>query len=462
MLSLSRTISLSQVFDYEAYEHDTRDDTTNDEEKSSVLESQDLDEAALWDLDVGPLHDVRNLVIHDGVAPGPSGIEQPPSPLRGLFYDDEENIPQAGVRRESTQEVLNAALPTAGPSRTASQSCTWRALERMDSSFGSEFDASDAEVYGGSEREEDSILSEDEDEEGGPEPVEEEHAKDVVFVIHDDDDNDHDHDHEGSGGTEDGLSGAEAFEEEGPEDDAESQGDDSSDEGVAGDEATKDAPQDVPPPSSPVTGPSSGLSSGLRRSTRVRNRPAAFAPPPQCAPKHKGKGKAVAREARCPAPSKRTSTKRARSPSPSPSNCSDDSADAPSSSSSRPSKRPRPSAEETQKRVVIPAGAPTDVPCAVAGCKKMCSLKNVAGLSRHFGKHYSSAERGSTVLVRCRWGVGCKKRTTYTEVVRHVKSDHLRLRWRCERCEKKLVRADLIRRHQRTSLCKKKWNARRK
>ncbi|PIL27338.1 hypothetical protein GSI_10485 [Ganoderma sinense ZZ0214-1] len=199
---------------------------------------------------------------------GSRGAEQPASPLRALFYDDEESVPPAGIRRESTLEVLDrASLPTAGPSRTASQTRTWWALQRMDSSFGSEFGGSDAVVYGCSERDEGSILSEDEDEEGGPEAVEEEHAEDCVFALH--------HDDDGSDSTEDGLLGAEAFEEEGPEDDAESQGDNSSDEGVAEDEATEDAPQDVPPPSSPVVGPSSGL----RCSTRVRNRPAPFAPP---------------------------------------------------------------------------------------------------------------------------------------------------------------------------------------
>ena len=91
---------------------------------------EDADAAAFWDLDqpldVSPLHDVQNLVTHDEVAPAPNSAERPASALHDLFHQ-QENVPSALIRRESTHLVLDVSPPTVGPSRTSSQSPTWRA-----------------------------------------------------------------------------------------------------------------------------------------------------------------------------------------------------------------------------------------------------------------------------------------------------------------------------------------------
>ncbi|KAM5530105.1 hypothetical protein V8D89_016228 [Ganoderma adspersum] len=433
------SLTFSEVFDYKAYAEDGTSPGLAQAEKAATMESSD---PTAPPTDMAPAHfpstfiDILNLPVQLQT-PMLDPIRRPPVSRSSAMLSEPDIVPSLPpFRRADSRCFVDLSSAVAGPSRTPFDRLLFE-HECMTSDFGSEFGGSDAVFYGGSESRRSSMCCDSDVEEGPLDWDDEEMACDEDTAM-----SDCGYDSV----SESDASGSQSEDEELVSDGEAEVEEDGHDGTVSCGEATEATPLDIPPPAFP----GDHLPS-LRRSTRARKPPALFAPTSAPAPK-KGKGKAVARKALSPAPPKRTSTKRARSPSPSPSSSDlTDDPDAPSGSASPVRKRARRtkrSGSATQALLIIPEGAPTEVPCAVGRCGEQCSLHNLDGLVDHFGKHYTKKQRKGGVLVRCRWGAGCTVRNKFSQVVRHLKKDHFGLSWECPDCRRPLSRADAVTRHQ--------------
>ncbi|KAI1781622.1 hypothetical protein LXA43DRAFT_667256 [Ganoderma leucocontextum] len=122
----------------------------------------------------------------------------------------------------------------------------------------------------------------------------------------------------------------------------------------------------------------------------------------------------------------------------------DDSAPAPGS------KRQKVTPEEVEKAMVPPRRLPTK-----CGCGTKFSEPSVSGIVKHFATHYNAREKTEKAKVQCRWGK-CATALTYGELVRHVRADHVGVRWPCPDCGQQFTRPNGVTRHKKSvSACTK-------
>ena len=67
-------------------------------------------------------------------------------------------------------------------------------------------------------------------------------------------------------------------------------------------------------------------------------------------------------------------------------------------------------------------------------------------LVKHFSIHYTAREKKAR-YIQCVWEGCTVVRRSWTEIVRHLKKDHLNVRWACPDCGTQVSRIDCVRRH---------------
>ncbi|KAM5530626.1 hypothetical protein V8D89_015695 [Ganoderma adspersum] len=105
------------------------------------------------------------------------------------------------------------------------------------------------------------------------------------------------------------------------------------------------------------------------------------------------------------------------------------------------SKKQRMSSEEVEGMMVLPKRLPSK-----CGCGAEFAERTVASIVDHFAAHYSEEERAGQEKLPCRWGK-CVKELTYGQLVRHVKGDHVGVRWPCADCGRRFTRPNGVTRH---------------